>query len=104
MARDESGLEQVPTSSTAAAIAVLTVSPPGRSLPGAPMRSGLRSRWAWAGSALVFMSLCVLPDTRSELLRSKLSRGLGHNSYGEQAWPNDLLYLFGFSFQAYSRP
>ena len=34
-ARAESGLEQAPTSSTAAAIAVLTVSPPGRSLPGA---------------------------------------------------------------------
>jgi cytochrome b6-f complex subunit 4 len=32
--------------------------------------------------------MLVRPDTRSELLRSKLSRGLGHNSYGEQAWPN----------------
>jgi cytochrome b6-f complex subunit 4 len=44
-----------------------------------------------------FMSMLVRPDTRSELLRSKLSRGLGHNSYGEQAWPNDLLYMFPIS-------
>ena len=43
------------------------------------------------------MSMLVRPDTRSELLRSKLSRGLGHNSYGEQAWPNDLLYMFPIS-------
>jgi cytochrome b6-f complex subunit 4 len=41
--------------------------------------------------------MLVRPDTKSELLRSKLSRGLGHNSYGEQAWPNDLLYMFPIS-------
>ena len=27
------------------------------------------------------------------VLRSKLAKGMGHNSYGEIAWPNDLLYL-----------
>ena len=41
--------------------------------------------------------MLVRPDTRSELLQTKLSRGLGHNSYGEQAWPNDLLYMFPIS-------
>ena len=29
-----------------------------------------------------------------ELLLAKLSRGVGHNSYGEQAWPNIWLFLF----------
>ena len=43
------------------------------------------------------MSIFWRPDTRSELLQPKLSRGLGHNSYGEQAWPNDLLYMFPIS-------
>lgn len=28
------------------------------------------------------------------LLQSKLSKGIGHNSYGEPAWPNDILYIF----------
>jgi quinol-cytochrome oxidoreductase complex cytochrome b subunit len=58
-----------------------------------------------AGAALVaiwrpdplFMTRNRPSNTRSELLRSKLSRGLGHNSYGEQAWPNDLLYMFPIS-------
>ena len=27
-------------------------------------------------------------------LLSKLSKGCGHNSYGEPAWPNDILYIF----------
>ena len=43
------------------------------------------------------MSMLVRPDTNSQLLRAKLSRGVGHNSYGEQAWPNDLLYMFPIS-------
>ena len=24
----------------------------------------------------------------------ELARGVGHNTYGEPAWPNDLLYMF----------
>ena len=36
----------------------------------------------------------VKPNLREDLLRSKLTKGMGHNSYGEIAWPNDLLYMF----------
>jgi cytochrome b6-f complex subunit 4 len=28
------------------------------------------------------------------VLRAKLSKGMGHNYYGELAWPNDLSYIF----------
>jgi cytochrome b6-f complex subunit 4 len=28
------------------------------------------------------------------MLCDKLSKGLGHNYYGEPAWPNDILYIF----------
>ena len=28
------------------------------------------------------------------VLRAKLAKGMGHNYYGEPAWPNDLLYIF----------
>ena len=28
------------------------------------------------------------------VLREKLAFGMGHNTYGEPAWPNDLLYTF----------
>lgn len=28
------------------------------------------------------------------MLCSKLSKGIGHNYYGEPAWPNDILYIF----------
>ena len=31
---------------------------------------------------------------RNRILVSKLSSGVGHNSYGEPAWPNDILYIF----------
>jgi len=27
-------------------------------------------------------------------LRGKLAKGMGHNYYGEPAWPNDILYIF----------
>jgi len=30
----------------------------------------------------------------SSILCSKLSKGIGHNNYGEPAWPNDILYIF----------
>ena len=35
-----------------------------------------------------------LPYLRSSLLNHQLSKGMGHNYYGEPAWPNDLLYIF----------
>ena len=28
------------------------------------------------------------------VLRDKLAKGMGHNYYGEPAWPNDILYIF----------
>ena len=35
-----------------------------------------------------------LPYLTSTILSSKLSKGMGHNYYGEPAWPNDILYIF----------
>ena len=34
------------------------------------------------------------PDFGDPKLRAKLAQGMGHNYYGEPAWPNDLLYIF----------
>ncbi|HIK24787.1 MAG: cytochrome b6-f complex subunit IV [Thermosynechococcus sp. Uc] len=34
------------------------------------------------------------PDLTNPVLRAKLKKGMGHNYYGEPAWPNDLLYIF----------
>ena len=34
------------------------------------------------------------PDLSDPQLRAKLAQGMGHNYYGEPAWPNDLLYIF----------
>ncbi|TYG46616.1 hypothetical protein ES288_D11G269800v1 [Gossypium darwinii] len=33
-------------------------------------------------------------DLNDPVLRDKLAKGMGHNYYGELAWPNDLLYIF----------
>jgi len=35
-----------------------------------------------------------LPYLKSTMLCSSLSKGMGHNYYGEPAWPNDILYIF----------
>jgi cytochrome b6-f complex subunit 4 len=35
-----------------------------------------------------------LPDLSDPKLIAKLEKGMGHNYYGEPAWPNDLLYVF----------
>lgn len=40
------------------------------------------------------MSILKKPDLADPKLREKLAQGMGHNSYGEPAWPNDLLYTF----------
>jgi cytochrome b6-f complex subunit 4 len=40
------------------------------------------------------MSTLKKPDLSDPLLRAKLAKGMGHNYYGEPAWPNDLLYIF----------
>ncbi len=39
-------------------------------------------------------SVLVKPQVSDPTLRAKLSKGMGHNTYGEIAWPNDLLYMF----------
>jgi cytochrome b6-f complex subunit 4 len=41
-----------------------------------------------------FMSVTKKPDLSDPVLKAKLAKGMGHNSYGEPAWPNDLLYIF----------
>ena len=40
------------------------------------------------------MSILKKPDLADPKLRAKLAKGMGHNYYGEPAWPNDLLYIF----------
>jgi cytochrome b6-f complex subunit 4 len=35
-----------------------------------------------------------LPDLNDPVLLAKLAKNMGHNYYGEPAWPNDLLYMF----------
>lgn len=40
------------------------------------------------------MSIIKKPDLTNPKLRAKLAKGMGHNYYGEPAWPNDLLYIF----------
>ncbi len=40
------------------------------------------------------MSNLKKPDLSDPKLRAKLAKGMGHNYYGELAWPNDLLYIF----------
>ena len=39
-------------------------------------------------------SVTKKPDLSDPVLRAKLVKGMGHNYYGEPAWPNDLLYIF----------
>jgi len=40
------------------------------------------------------MSVSKKADLEDPKLRAKLAKGMGHNYYGEPAWPNDLLYIF----------
>ncbi|MGK7941719.1 MAG: cytochrome b6-f complex subunit IV [Crocosphaera sp.] len=40
------------------------------------------------------MAIEKKPDLSDPKLRAKLAQGMGHNYYGEPAWPNDLLYVF----------
>ncbi len=40
------------------------------------------------------MSVTKKPDLSDPILKAKLAKGMGHNTYGEPAWPNDLLYMF----------
>ena len=40
------------------------------------------------------MTILKKPDLSDPDLRAKLAKGMGHNYYGEPAWPNDILYMF----------
>jgi len=40
------------------------------------------------------MATLKKPDLSDPKLREMLKQGMGHNYYGEPAWPNDLLYIF----------
>jgi cytochrome b6-f complex subunit 4 len=40
------------------------------------------------------MAVIKKPDLSDPVLKMKLAKGMGHNYYGEPAWPNDLLYIF----------
>ena len=40
------------------------------------------------------MHILKKPDLSDPKMRAKLAKGMGHNYYGEPAWPNDLLYIF----------
>ena len=40
------------------------------------------------------MRVIKKPDLSNLIFRSKLANGIGHNYYGEPAWPNDLPYIF----------
>mmetsp|Transcript_39841 Transcript_39841/g.55340 ORF Transcript_39841/g.55340 Transcript_39841/m.55340 type:complete len:217 (-) Transcript_39841:163-813(-) len=46
------------------------------------------------GALQVCNSVIKKPDLTDPVLRAKLAKGMGHNYYGEPAWPNDLLYMF----------
>lgn len=43
----------------------------------------------------IFVVVVVkMPYLKNKVLVSKLAKGMGHNYYGEPAWPNDILYVF----------
>ena len=46
------------------------------------------------GSLVIMNAVTKKPDLSDPVLRAKLAKGMGHNYYGEPAWPNDLLYIF----------
>ena len=46
------------------------------------------------GNLQVVAGVTKKPDLSDPVLRAKLAKGMGHNYYGEPAWPSDLLYIF----------
>ncbi|KAL5642832.1 hypothetical protein ACJX0J_005248 [Zea mays] len=49
------------------------------------------------GNAFIFFQLIMINLRnfgKDNLIKAKLAKGMGHNYYGEPAWPNDLLYIF----------
>nr|YP_010570993.1 cytochrome b6-f complex subunit IV [Ilex fukienensis]YP_010571084.1 cytochrome b6-f complex subunit IV [Ilex venusta]YP_010571175.1 cytochrome b6-f complex subunit IV [Ilex yunnanensis]YP_010969181.1 cytochrome b6-f complex subunit IV [Ilex cyrtura]YP_010969460.1 cytochrome b6-f complex subunit IV [Ilex fragilis]YP_010969552.1 cytochrome b6-f complex subunit IV [Ilex hainanensis]YP_010969647.1 cytochrome b6-f complex subunit IV [Ilex dicarpa]YP_010969740.1 cytochrome b6-f complex subunit len=53
--------------------------------------SGSFGGWIYTNSPI---PITKKPDLNDPVLRAKLAKGMGHNYYGEPAWPNDLLYIF----------
>ncbi|XP_075497961.1 uncharacterized protein LOC142535775 [Primulina tabacum] len=53
--------------------------------------SGSFGGWMYKNSPI---PITKKPDLNDPVLRAKLAKGMGHNYYGEPAWPNDLLYIF----------
>ncbi|PKU67487.1 Cytochrome b6-f complex subunit 4 [Dendrobium catenatum] len=53
--------------------------------------SGSFGGWIYNNSPI---QITKKPDLNDPVLRAKLAKGMGHNYYGEPAWPNDLLYIF----------
>lgn len=49
---------------------------------------------SFLGKLVEFIPITKKPDLSDPILRAKLAKGMGHNYYGEPAWPNDLLYIF----------
>jgi len=47
-----------------------------------------------ARSSLAMPRISKKPDLNDPKLRAKFIQGMGHNYYGEPAWPNELLYVF----------
>ena len=56
--------------------------------------SPLPSLFTLRRRALLTMATHKKPNLSDPILREKLAKGMGHNYYGEPAWPNDLLYIF----------
>ena len=61
---------------------------------GSPLTRAVINRIKSRGSLLIMNSVIKKPDLTDPVLRAKLAKGMGHNYYGEPAWPNDLLYIF----------
>jgi cytochrome b6/cytochrome b6-f complex subunit 4/photosystem II CP47 chlorophyll apoprotein len=49
--------------------------------------SGSFGGWIYKNSPI---PITKKPDLNDPVLRAKLAKGMGHNYYGEPAWPNDL--------------
>ena len=46
------------------------------------------------GNLQVVAGVTKKPDLPDPVLRAKLAKGIGHNYYGEPAWPSDLPHIF----------
>merc|ERR1712013_677498 len=55
-----------------------------------PAKKLINRRVEWA----LLLSLSEKPSLTASAYRSKLCKGMGHNLYGEPAFPNDIVYMF----------